>query len=187
MTDIGIQTLETERLLLRKLRRDDTRCYFERLGSSAAVTEFMLWNPHRDLSESVASIEKALSRYEAGGCYRWAIALKEEDDLIGVIELLRFNDEENSCSFAYMLCEDFWDRGYATEALKAVLDFAFMQLNIAVVEVDHFVENAASGAVMRKAGMQYQRTDFDKYEKNGKHHDADVYRITRSQWKSQIS
>lgn len=187
MIDAGIRTIETERLILRKLRIEDAPCYYERLGSSAAVTEHMLWQPHRYFSESVASIEKALRRYEAGGCYRWGIALREDDSIIGVMELLRFDERENSCSFAYMLGEEFWGRGFATEALRAALEFAFSELHIAVVEVDHFAENAASGAVMRKAGMQYQRTDSAKYEKNGKYHDAHVYRITDKMWKNRIS
>lgn len=182
MIDIGIRTIETERLVLRKLRRADVPCYFERLGSSAAVTEFMLWEPHTDISQSVASVEKALRRYETGGCYRWGIALKGDDSIIGVVELLRFDEKTETCSFAYMLAEAFWGRGYGTEALRAALDFAFRELKVKAVEADHMAENAASGAVMRKAGMSYQRTEIGKYEKNGKLHDAPVYRITAEEW-----
>lgn len=179
---VEMERLETRRLTLRKLRMEDAPLYFRRLGSSAAVTEFMLWNPHRDISESEASIRKALGRYEAGGCYRWAIALSADDSVIGVIELLKFKESENSCSFAYMLAEEFWGRGYGTEAVKAALRFAFEKLKVAFVEADHMAENAASGAVMRKAGMTYRGTAKAKYEKNGKLHDAPTYRITREAW-----
>lgn len=177
-----IKQLRTERLVLRKLRLEDASTYFERLGSSADVTEYMLWNPHQDLAESIASVEKALRRYDEGKCYRWAIALPEDDSVIGVIELLKFDEEKNTCSFAYMLAKEFWGRGYATEALRAALDFAFRELKVAAVEADHFAENAASGAVMRKVGMIYQKTVIAKYEKNGISHDAPMYRITAEEW-----
>lgn len=184
MNMVPMEQIETARLILRKLRREDVDDYYARLGSSEAVTRYMLWQPHRDLSESVASIEKALRRYEAGGCYRWGIAQKEDGRIIGVIELLKFDEAVNTCSFAYMLAEDFWGMGYGTEALQAVLAFAFEKLGVSAVEADHFEENTGSGAVMRKVGMKYCYTQSGKYEKDGMLHDAPFYRITAQDWET---
>lgn len=178
MTFPALPTLETERLRLRKLRIADAQDYFRYIGSSEAVTRYMLWEPHRDLSESVASIEKALRRYEEGRCYRFGIALKETDALIGVIELLRFDEQTDSCSFAYMLGEAFWGQGYGTEALKAVFDFAFTQMNVKTITADHMADNPASGRVMEKAGMRRMRLLPGKYEKKGRKMDAVEYSIT---------
>ena len=175
--------LHTVDLLLRRIRMEDAKLYFERIGSREEVTRYMLFDPHRDISESVASIEKSIRRYQAGQCYRWAIALKTDDSVIGVIELLRFDRETNSCSFAYMIADAFWGKGYGTQALKAVLGFAFEQMKLSFVEVDHMVGNEASGAVMRKAGMIFQRTEAGKYRKNGVSFDARVYRMDAEQWK----
>lgn len=174
-----IREIRTERLILRKVRLDDAGIYFSRIGSREAVTRFMLWNPHMDVSESVASMEKVLRRYGQGRCYRWGIALPEDDSIIGIMELLRFDEENETCSFAYMLSDDFWGRGYGTEALGAALDFAFREMEVKAVEADHFAENEASGAVMRKAGMKYVGTEPGKYEKNGILYDAHAYRIER--------
>ena len=147
------------------------------------MCRYLLFDPHQDISESMASIEKTLTRYENGNCYRWGIALKEDDTLIGVIELLRFDEDTSTCSFAYMLGCDYWNQGYATEALSAVIRFAFEKMEIDRIMVDHMAPNAASGAVMRKCGMVYQRTEPEKYEKNGRTHNAVVYRINRENWK----
>jgi len=182
-----IREIETKDLVLRKIRRDDVSLYFQRIGSREKVTRYMLFHPHKDISESVESVEKALRRYEAGKCYRWAIALKCDHSIIGIIELLRFDEADNSCSFAYMISDDFWGRGFGTQALKAVLGFAFSEMGASAVEADHMADNAASGAVMRKAGMTYVGTDKGKYEKNGQVHDALMYRITVQQWKSRNS
>ena len=176
------ENLYTPRLCLRELTRADIPLYFERIGSSPEVTKYMLFQPHRDISESVASIEKALGRYREGRCYRFCIALRDTDELIGVIEPLRFNESDNSCSFAYMLAQEFWGQGYGTEALRAVLDFLFGEMGMERVEADHMAENAASGAVMRKAGMVCTGREPAKYEKNGILHDAVCYAITRQQW-----
>lgn len=178
----AISDLKTRHLLLRKLNMQDVAHYFARLGSSPGVAEHMLWDPHQDISESIASIQKTLARYEAGHCYRWGIALRSDNSLIGVIELLRFDETANACSFAYMLGENFWGVGYGTEALEAIFRFAFTELKIETIVSDHFAENPASGAAMRKAGMRYVRALPGKYEKHGILHDALEYRITKEEW-----
>ena len=182
MKFVPFKELHTPRLRLRKLTRTDIPLYFERIGSSEDVTKYMLFSPHGDISESVASIEKALRRYKEGNCYRFCIALGDTDELIGIVEPLRFDENANTCSFAYMLAREFWGQGYGTEALKAVLDFLFEEMETERVEADHMAENTASGAVMRKAGMICTGTDPGKYEKNGTRHDAICYCITRAQW-----
>lgn len=174
--------LHTSRLQLRKLTMEDVPLYYQRIGSSEDVTKYMLFQPHSDISQSVASVEKALRRYREGRCYRFCIALRETNELIGVIEPLRFDEEKSSCSFAYMLGRDFWGQGYGTEALSALLDFLFSEMEVEQVEADHMAENAASGAVMRKAGMVPCGIEKHKYEKDGIFHDAVLYAITKEQW-----
>lgn len=182
MRYVEFENLYTARLCLRKLTRDDVPLYHARLSGSREVTKYMLFQPQQDISGTAAVVEKVLSRYETGRCYRFCIALKESRELIGIIEPLRFDEENSSCSFAYMLGSDFWGQGYGTEALKAVLDFLFRDMEMELVQADHMGSNAASGAVMRKAGMVYQGILPDAYEKDGVLHDAPQYSITRSQW-----
>lgn len=182
MKYVPFTELTTNRLRLRKLTMDDVSVYYARIGCSSEVTKYMLFPPHRDISESVASVEKALQRYREGRCYRFCISLIDTDELIGVIEPLRFDEQTGTCSFAYMLAQDFWGQGYGTEALRAVLDFLFREMEMDRVEADHMAENTASGAVIRKAGMTCTGIIPGKYEKNGTVHDAVCYCISRSQW-----
>ena len=175
--------LETPRLRLRKLEMEDAPLFYTRLGGCRAVAAHMLWVPHESPEESQASIQRALSRYATGKFYRWAISRRENNAIIGIIDLLGFDEKAQTCSFAYMLGQEFWGRGYGTEALSAVLDFAFREMELEAVEADHFAENPASGAVMRKAGMRYTGTIPQRYEKDGILHDAPQYRITREEWK----
>lgn len=176
------EDLKSRRLWLRKITREDIPAYFRLFGSSE-VSRYMLWEPHTRLSQSEAAVEKVLARYEDGRCYRWGIARKEGGELIGIVELLRFEEASGACSFAYMLREDCWGRGYGTEALEAAFAFAFGKMDIRAIQADHFAENPASGAVMRKVGMTKIGILPGKYEKEGKSHDAVEYRITKEEWK----
>lgn len=181
MEYVAFAQLHTKQLRLRKVRREDAPQFF-RFAGSETVTRYMFWKPHADISESLSSIEKTLSRYAQGNCWRWGIALQETDELVGIIDLLGIDEATKSCTFAYMLAEEFWGRGYATEALAAVLGFAFDRLKLETVWAEHFGPNGASGAVMRKAGMKYTGTEPGKYEKNGISYDVPQYRITREEW-----
>ena len=177
MRYVKFHPIETDRLLLRQLRLEDVYEYYERLFGDADVSRYMLFEPHQDIAESLASLERKLERYEQGQFYCWGVSCKEEDSLIGLVELLRFDETDNSCSFVYMLGCNYWNQGYGTEMLKAVFRFAFEELNVERIAADHMTKNAASGAVMRKAGMKHIGTETEKYEKLGIKFDADQYEI----------
>ena len=170
-----LRELQTERLTLRRLSFDDLYDYYERLGSDGEVSKYLPFEPHQDIGETLALLEEALVRYEEEDFYRWGI--ENEDGLIGVIELLRFDEENDSCSFAYMLGKQWWGQGYATEAVKEVFRFAKEELGVKKITADHMAPNAASGAVMRKAGMVQVGILPGKYEKHGQRHDAVVYEV----------
>ena len=177
MQYVKFHSMETDRLILRKLQMEDVYEYYERLFGDADVSRYMLFDPHQDISESLESLQRKLDRYEQEDYYCWGVTLKEEDSLIGLIELLRFDEEANSCSFVYMLGCNYWNRGYGTEMLKAVIRFAFEELEVERITADHMEKNGASGAVMEKAGMKHIATETGKYEKLGMRFDAKVYEI----------
>lgn len=175
--------LETERLCLRKLQMEDVYEYYERLFGDGDVSRYMLFDPHQDIGESLESLQRKLDKYDQGNYYCWGITQKGDDSLIGLIELLRFDERDSSCSFVYMLGCNYWNRGYGTEALKAVFRFAFEELEVERILADHMTKNPASGAVMRKAGMIHVGTEREKYEKLGMKFDAEVYEIRREEKK----
>jgi len=177
MQFVTFHPLETERLMLRQLRSEDIYEYYERLFGDGDVSRYMLFEPHQDIGESLESLQRKLDRYEQEPYYCWGITRKDEDTLIGLVELLRFDQREESCSFVYLLGCDYWNQGYGTEALKAVIRFAFEELEVQRITADHMTKNPASGAVMRKAGMKHIATEQEKYEKLGLRFDAEVYEI----------
>ena len=173
--------IETDRLYLRQLQMEDVYEYYERLFGDGDVSRYMLFDPHQDIGESLESLQRKLDKYDQGNYYCWGITQKGDDSLIGLIELLRFDERDSSCSFVYMLGCNYWNRGYGTEALKAVFRFAFEELEVERILADHMTKNPASGAVMRKAGMIHVGTEREKYEKLGMIFDAEAYEIRREE------
>ena len=113
MQYVEFKSLETERLILRDIRMEDIQEYYERLWGDGDVCRYLLHDPHQDIGESLAAIEDILQQYEKGNFYRWGITEKGDGSLIGIIGLVRIDEENNACSFAYMLGCDYWNR--ATE------------------------------------------------------------------------
>ena len=171
------QELETERLVLRKLQLGDVYEYYERLFGDGDVSRYMLFDPHQSIMESLESVQEILKRYEEENFYCWGVELKEEAGLMGLVQLVRFEEQANSCSFVYMLGCNYWNQGYGTEVLKAVFRFAFEELEVERIVADHMTKNIASGRAMEKAGMKHIGTEVGKYEKLGISYDAEIYEI----------
>lgn len=175
-----MKELQTSRLVLRELSFEDLYDYYERLMSDGDVAKYMPFEPHQDIGESLAQIERTMARYETGACYCWAIVRKEDDTFIGTLELLDLDEERKSCSFACLLAKAYWNRGYATEAVQEVLRFATQELGVEKLTADHMAPNAAAGAVLRKAGMTRTGSIPGKYEKQGQRYDACLYELDLS-------
>lgn len=173
--------LTTPRLLLRRITAADRTDYF-RLFSDPRVARYMNWEPHSHIRQTDAALEKLMGRYSCGRYYRWGIALPEDNRLIGIIELLHFSEEENTCSFAYMLLPECWGKGYGTEALSAAFGFAFSEMRMEAVITEYMAPNLASGAAMKKAGMEQLKTIPAAFKKNGEVYDGILCRITRENW-----
>lgn len=173
--------LETPRLYLRGFIPGDAEIYHRRISSDPQVAEYMLWNAQDDLEKTKAHLQRIAENYGRPGFYRWAVTLRETGELIGSIGL-HTGEEPETGSFAYMLARGFWGRGYAAEALAAVLDFGFREAGLACIRANHFARNRASGRVMEKAGLRRVGFCPSKYEKNGVSYDAVLYEIKREEF-----
>ncbi len=76
---------------------------------------------------------------------------------------------------AYWIGEPYWGKGYGTEALRAMIDFAFIEKNLHRVYARYFKSNPASGRVMEKAGMTKEGVLKDHVYKEGAFEDLVYY------------
>ncbi|MGW0705694.1 GNAT family N-acetyltransferase [Streptomyces sp. NPDC002643] len=87
---------------------------------------------------------------------QYVLGIDRAGDLVGVVKLRRANDIEGHVS--YVLREDTWGRGYATEAVRLLVDFAFTTADMNLLGAKHHPDNPASGRVLLKSGFEYVGT-----------------------------
>ena len=170
--------LETSRLWLRRLGFEDLYDYYERITSDGDVTRYLTREPHQDIGESLAELEQTLAGYDEGGCYRWAVVLKEGEGIFGMVELR--DVEEDGCGLFCMLGKPWWNQGYGTEAVEAVLRFALEELGVRKITAEHMAPNAAAGRMLEKAGMTRTGVIPGGYEKQGRVFDGVCYELSRT-------
>lgn len=146
------EEFQTERLGLRPVTVSDAPAIFA-YASQAAPTRFMTFPRHGDLSMSLAFAERCEACWAAGAAFPWAIIENATTALAGVIEL-RLSPPK--ADFGYILGEPFWGRGMASEAARAVVDWAIAQPKIFRVWATCHPENGGSAAVLRKAGLTFE-------------------------------
>jgi RimJ/RimL family protein N-acetyltransferase len=110
--------------------------------------------------ESIAAAEQFIrdySQYRLYGFGRWAVHERETDTFIGWCGL-RYSPEKNEVDLGYRFFRQYWGQGYATEAGKACLDYAFRALHLDFVVGNVMIENTASVKVLEKLGMSRWKT-----------------------------
>ena len=91
---------------------------------------------------------------------------------------------EWSGTIAYYLNKDFWSKGYANEAVAAIIKYMFSEVGLDRIAAKHSIKNVASGKVLKKAGMRYRGhvKEFEYYNSKSEWHDCDFYAITKEQY-----
>ena len=177
MEHVGTMEIETERLVLRRFRREDAEALYRNYGSDPPVHRYISYAPCQTKEGTEGFIEMHLENYEHDpDFYGWAITLDKE--VIGTIGLFHLDPWADSCEVGYSLGSRWWGQGFATEALQAVLRFAFEKVGAHRIFASHHIENTASGKVLEKAGMQYEGTLRDEQKNpDGTYSDLKLYAV----------
>jgi RimJ/RimL family protein N-acetyltransferase len=176
--------LETERLILRQFTANDADLLFE-LDNDPEVMHFINAGAPVSRSEIDDEVLSAfLSYYESGDQLGfWAAIDKGSGAFVGWFHLRPAEDGEDP-ELGYRLHRSAWNRGYATEGSRALIDRAFKQTDVERIRAETMVVHTASRRVMEKAGMVLVRTfhaDWPVRIPGDELGDVE-YEITRSQW-----
>ena len=171
MRHLGTQCLHTERLTLRTLSMDDAPAMFNTWANDPALTKFLRWEPHKDMLETMMLLGAWETLSANPDYYQWGIFLNSTGQLIGSISICEAEEQQPDVwstpglDFSqgvwepgYCLGKAFWGQGYATEALLAVRDYWFSQVEGPWLACCHAVKNPASGRVMQKAGWHFDHS-----------------------------
>lgn len=154
MIKAGTQTIETDRLILRRFTIDDAEDMYNNWASDPEVTKFLTWPTHSSVDVSRYVLNDWVPHYEEGDYFNWAMELKENGQVIGNISVVEVKERAEAADMGYCMSRAYWGRGLMPEALKAVMDYLFDVVGLNRVAACHDVNNPKSGRVMDKAGMK---------------------------------
>lgn len=169
----------TTRLILRLFQKSDAEAV-TRLCNNYNIYKNTLYLPYPyTIGCAYAWMESHEQNYNSDKAFEFAITDKESGELYGAIALSNNKSFRNG-EIAYWVGEEYWGRGYATEASKAMLDFAFNIKGYHKVFARYFGSNPASGKVMQKLGMELEGVFKDHIIKDDRFEDLLYYGIIKS-------
>jgi ribosomal-protein-alanine N-acetyltransferase len=146
------ESFETERLLIRKPRAEDAPLIFAGYAQDPEVVRFLTFRPHRDLSESRAVVEHFLERWRAGDGYTWLIFQRDKPELVGAISARL----DQGVNLGYLVARPYWRRGFMSEALGAITEWALGQPGVFRVWAVCDLENEASARLLERNGFHQE-------------------------------
>lgn len=169
--------IETERLILSQLEEKDI----------PFITEYLQHRIYSDLTSNIPypytendaifwlKMSKEAFENEIG--YTFGIRNKEEE-LIGAIGL--HDRDDDKAELGYWIGIPYWNKGYVTEAGRAIVDFGFKELGLNKIYATHFFHNPASGKIMEKIGMEKEAVLKQHAKKDEEYFDLAMYSIFRN-------
>lgn len=179
MNHKGTRPLKTDRLEFCRFTVDDADAVYNTCMFDEEVTKFLRLRREVTLQSTHEIVSKWVRSYEEKDVYNWALVLTQTKELIGYIQASVQNDADGIGEVGYCLGRRFWNRGYATEALQAVLHFLIFEVGFNRIEACCSVNNPASGRVLQKAGMTLEGTLRQSYLCSLGYQDSHLYSILR--------
>ena len=145
--------IENARLILRRPTIEDAPAIFDGYGQDPEVVRHVMWRPHTSIADTKDFLTTVLERMRLGKEQSWAITLKGDDRLIGMVAV-RPNGFKHD--IGYVLARPHWGRGIMTEAARAIVDLSLSDSHVRRVWAVCDVDNKASSRVMEKIGMTFE-------------------------------
>lgn len=156
-------SLETHRLRLRPFTLDDVEAYYEQIHSSAEVMRYLPGGVPRPKEATAQTVQHFIDHWAQHHFGMWALEDRNDHSFIGHAGL-NMIPEAADVEIAYALGRPYWNKGFATEAVAAVLGYGLDVVGLPILYALAVPENAASQRVMIKLGMRYEGV-VDRYYK----------------------
>lgn len=184
LTHVGTQTIETERLILRKFSYNDDDSMLKYWISDPNIQSLYSEPIYTNKQEVKGILDKYISSYEKNDYYRWAIISKEINECIGQIAYFLVDSKNHFAEIEYCIGSCFQRKGLAAEATKAIIKFGFEKINLHKVQISHNSINMPSKRVIEKCGFTFEGALRDYFYFEGKYIDRLYYSILRSEFEN---
>jgi ribosomal-protein-alanine N-acetyltransferase len=167
-----LPTIETERLLLRKITLSDASDMFE-YASNPEVSEYTMWSTHTSIEDTKYFLQSLTKMYKKRELVDWGIVHKAEKKFIGTCGFVEWSMTHS---------RRYWGEGYMSEAVNAVIEFGFREMLLNRIMARCEVNNIASARVMEKVGMQLEGILRQHLFVKGRYWDLKIYSILREEF-----
>jgi RimJ/RimL family protein N-acetyltransferase len=176
----GTPVLETERLLLRAPKLDDAKTV-ARLANNRKIAEMTALIPHPYGVDDARAWIESLAEEESGWTFA-VVAKSEGGALVGACGYGKRCEDEPE--IGYWVGEPYWGRGYATEAVRALIDHLFTVTDLEAIAAGCRVTNLASRRVLERCGFQWTGAALCRIRALGASVPSDRFRLERKIWAS---
>lgn len=177
----SMPTLETERLILRRIAMRDAKDIFT-YSRDPEVARHVLWTAQKDVGEARDYCRFMMRRYRNDLPSSWGVIEKKTGRLVGTIGYMDYSEDNATVEVGYSLARWMWNGGYMTEALRRVIAYTFEAMEINRIEAQHELDNPASGRVMLKCGMRKEGELRQRLYNKGRYVDVALYAILREDY-----
>ncbi len=174
----NLPTIETERLLLRKITLNDASDMFE-YASNPQVSEYTMWSTHTSIEDTKYFLKSLTKMYKRRELVDWGIVHKAEKKFIGTCGFVEWSMTHSRAEIGYALSARYWREGYMSEAVNAIIEFGFREMLLNRIVGRCEVNNIASARVMEKVGMQLEGILRQQLFVKGRYWDLKIYSILR--------
>jgi len=177
----NLPTIETERLLLRKITLNDASDMFE-YASNPEVSEYTMWSTHVSIEDTKYFLKSLTKMYKKRELVDWGIVHKAEKKFIGTCGFVEWSMTHSRAEIGYALSGRYWGEGYMSEAVNAIIEFGFREMLLNRIAARCEVNNIASARVMEKVGMQLEGILRQQLFVKGRYWDLKIYSILREEF-----
>ncbi|MBE9184651.1 GNAT family N-acetyltransferase [Microcoleus sp. LEGE 07076] len=174
----NLPTIETERLLLRKISLNDASDMFE-YASSPEVSEYTMWSTHTSIEDTKYFLKSLTKMYKRRELVDWGLVSKADNKFIGTCGFVEWSMTHNRAEMGYAISSKYWNQGYMSEAVNAMMEFGFREMLLNRIEAKCKVSNIGSARVMEKVGMQLEGILRQKIFVKGEYWDLKIYSILK--------
>lgn len=170
--------LESERLRFRKLTDADAPEILALRGDP----ETMRFIPRpllTDIDGALAHIKLFNDKIEENLDINWAVTEKDNDKCIGIMGFYRTEPEHFRTEIGYMILPEYWGKGYVTEAVRTLLDYAFNTLNFHSIEAVIDSRHTVSERVLQKNGFTKEAHFIENFYYNNEFTDTVIYSLLK--------
>jgi ribosomal-protein-alanine N-acetyltransferase len=179
-------TLETDRLVIRSFEEADAGPLYPH-AANPNVTRFTLWEHHKSISDTMLFVrDYARLRYIEGVPEPYAVARKDDPGRqpVGAVGCFWASLPNRTMELGYWLAESVWGRGFAAEACRPVVSYAFTACGPQRMQARVIAGNTASVRVLEKLGFRYEGTLRSGLYRRGVFEDVLIFSVLRSEWES---